>query len=96
MVYSSGDRLQIPLISWMVLLIKWVPLSLIKILGHLNLVITCSNKKYVIVFALQSLNCVASAHLVKYYVAVMMYFAPDLLVGGLIGPKKSITHLPNT
>jgi hypothetical protein len=80
----------------MVLLIKWVPWSLIKILGHPNLVITYSNKKCVVVSALQSLTGVASAHLVKYFVAVMMYLAPDLLVGGLIGLKKYISHLSNT
>jgi hypothetical protein len=80
----------------MVLLIKWVPLSLIIILGHLNLVITFSNKKCVVIYALQSLTGVSSAHLVKYYVSIMMYLAPDLHVGGLIGLKKSISHFSNT
>jgi hypothetical protein len=38
---------------------------------------------------------VASAHLVRYSGVVMMYLSPVLLVGGLIGPKKSISHLSN-
>jgi hypothetical protein len=38
----------------------------------------------------------ASAHLFKYYVAMIMYLAPYLLVDGLIGPTKSISHLSNT
>jgi hypothetical protein len=45
---------------------------------------------------LQSLTGIDSSHLVKYLVAVMIYLAPDLFVGGLIGPKKSISHLSNT
>jgi len=69
-----------------------VPWSLIQILGHPNIVITCSNKKYVVVSALQYLIGVSYAHLVKYYVAVMLYLTPELLVGGLIGPKKYTAH----
>jgi hypothetical protein len=42
-----------------------------------------------------SVTGVASAHLVKYFVAMIMYLAPDLLVDGLIGPTKSIAHLSN-
>jgi hypothetical protein len=80
----------------MVLLIKWIPWSLIKILGHLNLVITFSNKKCVVVSAMQSLIGVAYAHLVKYFSMVMMYLAHDLLIGGLIGLTKSISHFSNT
>jgi hypothetical protein len=37
-----------------------------------------------------------SADFVKYFVAVIMYLALDLFVGGLIGPKKSISHFSNT
>jgi hypothetical protein len=55
-------------------------------------VITCSNKKGVVVFVLQSLTGVASSHLVKYSVALMIYLSPDIFVGGLIGPTKSISH----
>jgi len=45
---------------------------------------------------LQSLTVLASAHLVKYSIAVIMYLAPDLLAVGLIGPTKSIAHSSNT
>jgi hypothetical protein len=44
------------------------------------------------VVSLQSLNALASAHLVKYSVAVMMYLALVCFPGGLIGPTKSIVH----
>jgi hypothetical protein len=80
----------------MVLLIKWVPWSLIIILGHPNLVITFLNKKCVIVSALQSLTGLASSHLFKYSVLVMIYLDSSLIFGGLIGSKKSISHLSNT
>jgi hypothetical protein len=73
-----------------------VPWSLIKILGHPNLVITCSNKKCVVVSVLQYLTGVASSYLVKYSIVVMIYLALDLLAGGLIGPTKSIAHFSNT
>jgi hypothetical protein len=79
----------------MVLFMKCVPWSLIKTLGHPNLVITCSNKKCAVVSALQSFTGAASTHLVRYSIAVMMYLAPVLLAGGLIGPTKSIAHLSN-
>jgi hypothetical protein len=61
-----------------------------------NIVITCSNRKCVFVSALQSFTGVSSAHLVKYYVLVMIYLAPNLLAGGLIGPTKFIAHFLNT
>jgi len=76
----------------MVLLIKWVPWSLLRILGHPNLVITFSNKKCNSLFVLQCLIGATSTHLVKYFVAVMIYLAHDLIAGGLIGLKKSIAH----
>ena len=57
--------------------------------------ITFSNKKCVVVSALQSFTGAASFHLVKYSVAVIMYLVPVLFVGGLIGPTKSIAHLSN-
>jgi hypothetical protein len=72
----------------MVPLIQWVPWSLIKILGHPNIVITYSNKKCVGVSALQSLTSVSSSHLFKYSVVVMIYISLDILVGGLIGTKN--------
>jgi hypothetical protein len=66
--------------------------SLIKTLGHPNLVITCSNKKCAVVLALQYLTGATSAHLVRYSIMVIMYLAPILLTGGLIGPTKSNSH----
>jgi hypothetical protein len=66
------------------------------ILGHPNLVITCSNRKCVVVSNLQYFTVVVLAHLVKYSSIIMIYLTLDLLVGGLIGPTKSISHLSNT
>jgi hypothetical protein len=59
-------------------------------------VITCLNRKCDVVPSLQSFTGATYAHLVRYYVAVIMYLAPVLFVGGLIGPTKSIYHLSNT
>ena len=78
-----------------VLFMKCVPWSLIKTLGHPNRVITCSNRKCVVVSTLQYFTGVASAHLVRYSVTMIMYLAPVLFVGGLIGPTKSIAHFLN-
>jgi hypothetical protein len=75
---------------------KCVPWSLIKILGHQNLVITCLNKKCVVLSTLQSFTGVASTHIVRYFVTVIMYLAPIIFVGGLIGPTKYISHLSNS
>jgi hypothetical protein len=47
------------------------------------------------VVALQSLTALASSHLVKYSVAVMMYQAHVHFPSGLIGPTKSIVHFSN-
>jgi len=79
----------------MVLFMKCMPWFLIKNLGHPNLVITFSNKKCATVSVLQSFTGVASTHLVRYSIMVMMYLAPVLLDGGLMGPTKSIAHLSN-
>jgi hypothetical protein len=89
MVYSSGDRIQTPRSypGW------YSPWSLIRILRHLNLLINCLNKKCTPFSMLQSLTSVETSHLVKYFVIVMMYISSDLLSGGLIGPKKYISHL---
>jgi ABC-type polysaccharide/polyol phosphate export permease len=70
---------------------KCVPCSLIKTLGHPNLVITCSNRKCVVVSTLQSFTGVASAHLVSYSVAVIMYLAPVLFSDGLV--PQSLLHI---
>jgi hypothetical protein len=47
------------------------------------------------VAALQSLTALASSHLVKHFVAVMIYQAPMHFPSGLIGPMKSISHFSN-
>ena len=54
-----------------------------------------SKMNYAAVVASQFLTALASAHLVRYYVPVMMYLAPVRFPGGLIGPTKSIAHLSN-
>ena len=82
-------------ITLMVLLMKCTPWSLIKILGHSNIVITCLKRMWVVVSMLQSFIGAASAHLVKYSAAVIIYLAPVLLVGGLMGPTNSISHFSN-
>jgi hypothetical protein len=75
---------------------KCVPWSLINTLGHPNIVITFSNKKGAVVSALQYFTSADSAHLVRYFVVLIMYLSPVLLVGVLIGPTKSIAHFSNT
>jgi hypothetical protein len=79
----------------MFLLIKCVPWSLIRVFGHPNRVMISSNIDHAVVFALQSLTSLASAHIVKYSVIVMMYLSLVHFLGGLIGPMKSIAHLSN-
>jgi hypothetical protein len=59
-------------------------------------VITCSNKKCVVVYVIQPLTGASFSHLVKYFVAGMIYLAPDLFDGEWIGPTKSIAHFSNT
>jgi hypothetical protein len=51
-------------IALILLLMKWFPWSLIKILGKPNIMITCSNKKCVHVSALQYLTGATSTQLV--------------------------------
>jgi hypothetical protein len=54
-----------------------------------------SNMKRAVVVALQSLIALASAHLVKYFVVLIMYLAPIHFPGGFIGPTKSMDHFVN-
>jgi hypothetical protein len=61
--------------------------------GHPNLVTTLSNINHPAVSAMQYETCAASSHVFKYYVAMIIYLSHDLLVGGMIGPTKSITNL---
>jgi hypothetical protein len=63
--------------------------------GNPNCVTTFLNRNLAAVSTVQSMIGVSSTHLVKNYVAVIMYLAPDLLIDGLIGPTNSISHLSN-
>jgi hypothetical protein len=54
-----------------------------------------SNMKRTTVFSLQSLTALASSHLVKYYVVVIMYLSLVCFLGGFIGPTKSMAHFSN-
>jgi hypothetical protein len=54
-----------------------------------------SNMKRAAVVALQSLMALASAHLVRYSVVVIMYLAHVHFPGGFIGPRKSMAHFSN-
>jgi hypothetical protein len=54
-----------------------------------------SNMKCATVVSLQSLTALASAHLVKYYVTIIMYLALVHFPGGFIGPTKSMNHFSN-
>jgi hypothetical protein len=67
-----------------------------RIFGHTNLVMISSNMKYAVVVSLQPLIGLSSTHLVKYFVAVMMYLAPVRFRGGFIGPTKSMAHFSNS
>jgi hypothetical protein len=62
---------------------------------HPNHVTTFSNINLATVSVVQYVTVVASTHMVKYFVAMIRYLARDLLVGGLIGPTKSIACLSN-
>jgi hypothetical protein len=66
-----------------------------RICVHPNLVMISSNMKHAVVVALQSLTSLAYAHLVKYFVAVMIYLASMHFLGGFIGPTKSMAHFSN-
>ena len=78
-----------------VLFKKCVPWSLIKITGHPNLLMMFSKRNCAVVAASQFRTALASAHLVRYYVPVIIYLAPVHFPSGLIGPTKSISHLSN-
>jgi hypothetical protein len=54
-----------------------------------------SNMKHATIVALQSLTTLASTHVFKYSVIVMMYLAPMCFPGGFIGPTKSMAHFSN-
>jgi hypothetical protein len=53
------------------------------------------NIKRAAVVALQSLTTLASAHLVKYSVTVIIYLAHVRFPGGFIGPTKSMALFLN-
>jgi hypothetical protein len=58
-----------------------------------NYITMFSNKKCRIDSALHSITGVTSAHRFRYYVVVVMHLSHDILVGGFIGPMKSISYL---
>jgi hypothetical protein len=60
------------------------------------MVILSSKMNCAIVAALYSLTTLAYTHLVKYFVAVIMYLGPVRFPGRLIGPTKSMAHFSNT
>jgi hypothetical protein len=55
---------------------KCLPLSLMRILGQPNLVMTFSYKNVAVALASSTLTALAFAHFVRYYVVTMMYFIP--------------------
>jgi hypothetical protein len=55
-----------------------------------------SNIKFPAIVALQSLTTLASVHLVRYFVAVIIYLAHVHFPGGFIGPTKSMAHFSNS
>ena len=60
-----------------------------------NLLMMFSKRNCAAIAASQFLTALASAHLVRYSVLVMIYLAPICFPGGLIGPTKSIAHMSN-
>lgn len=72
---------------------KCDPWSLIKIIRHPNPMTIFSNINHAVVSTLQSLIGATSAHLVRYSIAVIIYFSPMHHNGGLMGPTKLISHL---
>jgi hypothetical protein len=54
-----------------------------------------SNINHVAIVALQSLTALASDHLVRYSVIVIIYLSPVCFPGGFIGPTKSMAHFLN-
>ena len=79
----------------MVLLIKCDPWSLINVSGHPNLVIMFSYIKLGGTSLEHVLMGSASAHLVTYSTAVIIYLAPDRLAGIGNSPMKSIAQISN-
>ena len=79
----------------MVLLIKCEPWSLIRIIGHPNLVVIFSYINLVAISLEHVSNGSAYAHLVTYSTAVIMYLAPILFTGMGNGPMKSMGQISN-
>ena len=71
----------------MSLFMNRVPLSLISLLGIPNLVMMCSQMKFVIAAPATFFKGIASTHFVKYLVAARIHIWP--LEGGFIGPIRS-------
>ena len=79
----------------MVLLIKCEPWSLIKVIGHPNLVIMFSEINLAAISLEHVSTGSASTHLVTYSTAIIMYLAPVLFVGIGNGPMKSMAQISN-
>ena len=59
----------------------WLPLSLIRVIGHLNLVIILSYINLVSTSLVHDSTGCASSHFVMYSTFVMIYLAPSLYPG---------------
>ena len=79
----------------MVLLIKCDPWSLIRVIGHPNLVMIFSWINLAAISLEHVSTGSASAHLVTYSTAVMMYLSPILFAGIGNGPMKSMAQISN-
>ena len=74
---------------------KCVPWSLIRVSRHPNLVMIFSYINLAAISLEHVLTDSASAHLVTYSTAVMIYLAPDLFAGIGNGPMKSMAQISN-
>ena len=78
-----------------VLLMKCVPWSLIRVSGHPNMVMIFSYINLTIISLEHVSTSSTSAHLVTYSTAVMIYLAPILFAGIGNGPMKSMAQISN-
>ena len=79
----------------MVLLMKCDPWSLINVSGHPNRVMMFSYMNLAAISLEHVSTGSASAHLVTYSTAVIIYLAPDRRAGTGNGPMKSIAQISN-
>ena len=79
----------------MVLLIKCEPWLLVRVIGHPNLVIRFSWMNLAAISLEHVSTGSASAHLVTYSTAVIMYLAPIIFAGVGNVPMKSMAQISN-